>query len=398
MHDPSHFKLFIVTGDPSGDVHAAAVVRALRRQQPAITLEAIGGTALLAEDVPLFENQKKMAQVGLGALWSAPYHAMLGWRLVNYLKHYKPDAVLLIDYGGFNLRLAEQLKKRGFKVLYYIPPQIWASRKRRLKNIQRWVDHVFCIFPFEQKLYEEAGVPVRYVGHPLVSQLPPAVSKQVFCQQHGLNPEQPLVGIFPGSRNMELELLLPPLCKAIPLIQQSGLSQGFSPIQFVVAQAASFTNQQFEQAWNKAAPFLQSHVVHRVVGENHPLLSACDMAIVKSGTVTLEAALYKRPMMIIYKGPWLLYLLAKWLVYLPYLGLPNILFGDKKNPLVPEVLQYDLTPTTIARHVLDLLTPTSANRQRQLEGFIQIEAMFPETTAAELVANGILEKCSKSKK
>ena len=165
-------KLFIITGEYSGDIHASCVVRALRDINPDIEIEGIGGDNMAQAGVKLFENHNKMSSVGLSP--SIIFnHILLGKRAVDYItKEYKPDAVLLIDYGGFNLRIAKYIKRAGIKTFYYSPPQVWASRKGRIKKIKANIDEVLCIFPFEKELYEQYGIKIHYCGHPLVSQLP----------------------------------------------------------------------------------------------------------------------------------------------------------------------------------------------------------------------------------
>ena len=186
-------KLFIITGEYSGDIHAANVVRELKALDCDLQIEGIGGINLEKEGVKLFATQEKMSAMGISPKIIVD-HFKLGKSVVDYLKNeYKPDLVLLIDYGAFNLSVAGFLHAAGIKIFYYIPPQVWASRKYRINLIKKFVDKVLCIFPFEKQLYAQYGIDTHYCGHPLVSQLPPAAGKREFFRNHGLDIEKKLV-------------------------------------------------------------------------------------------------------------------------------------------------------------------------------------------------------------
>ena len=198
-------KLFIITGEYSGDIHASNVVKQLKDIYPDIIIEGIGGENLKNAGVKLFSNHEKMGAVGLSPkiIWD---HFNLGKRIVNYLKNeFKPDLILCVDYGAFNLNISKFLKKYGMKVFYYIPPQVWASRKWRINTIKKYIDKVLCIFPFEVDMYKSYGIPTHYCGHPLISQLPEKADKHEFFKKHNLDKNKKLVSVFPGSRVFELK-------------------------------------------------------------------------------------------------------------------------------------------------------------------------------------------------
>ncbi|WP_373533289.1 lipid-A-disaccharide synthase [Vampirovibrio sp.] len=385
-------RLFLLAGDYSGDMHAAKVVNALRALQPDIQLAAVGGNHLKALQVEMLSDQSQMGRVGFGAVLGAWYHYRLGQKILKFLDRFKPDAVLLIDYGGFNLYMAAQLKRRGIRVFYFIPPQVWASRKGRLQKIRANVDHVFCIFPFEKPLYESCGVPVTYVGHPLIGELPPAPQRETFCRELGLDPERPIVALMPGSRKLEIDYLLKAILGSIPLIRHH-----YPQAQFVLAQAGSLSDDyflpRFQALWKTVAdnsPSKPAGAAPLVLkNRNHALLGVADVMIAASGTVTLEGALYDTPMVLMYKLHPLVYQVVLRLIYLPCMGLPNIL-TDVNHPIVPELWQTQVQPSAIAQAVLPLLEPGSVQTLRQRNGFAKIRQELNTGGAAQNVAKGIL--------
>lgn len=380
-------RLFIITGDYSGDIHAAKVVRALRAQQPSVEIAAVGGSHLQAEGVQLLEDQAKMGRVGFGSFLGAPYHYFLGKRILRFLKTFRPDAVLLIDYGVFNLWMAKQLKAMGLKVFYFIPPQVWAYRRGRIRKIKAGVDHVFCIFPFEEALYQSHGIPVTYVGHPLVGELPPAPNRAAFCQQYGLDPEKPIVGLFPGSRKLEVDYLIGAMVGSVPLIHRK-----HPHAQFVMSQAGSlnpvYFQARFEQAVRQQPKHLPMPQIHVLPQASHAILGASDLAILASGTVTLEAALYQTPHVLVYKLHPIVYRIATWLFPFPCLGLPNIL-TDMHNPVITELWQDRATPCRITQAALPLFDPQSPEHQKAIQGFETIRGIL-KGEAPRHVAEGIL--------
>ncbi len=388
-------RLFIITGDPSGDVHAANVARELRKLQPDIEIAAVGGTSLNALGVELISDQSKMARIGFGSVLGAPYHYFLGQKILKFLDKFKPDAVLLIDYGVFNLWMAKQLKQRGLKVFYFIPPQVWGSRRGRLKKIKAFVDHVFCIFPFEEDFYRSHGIAVTYVGHPLVGQLPPPSDRTSFCKNHELDPDRPIVAVFPGSRKIEIDYLLKPIIGSIPLIRKQQPNA-----QFVIGKAAAIQSDYFQQRLQAASASLSESdrasltiLETNHAADNHALMSVADLAIAKSGTTTLELALYDTPMIIVYKLSAIVAFIIRRVAYLPYLGLPNILMGDF---IVPEVLQEKANPVDISNALLPLFDPGSLENQKQKTGFQQIREKLrvghSEDTTPVCVARALLAR------
>ena len=346
-------KLFIITGEYSGDIHAANVVRELKNLETDIQIEAIGGINLANEGVKLFSTQEKMSAMGLSANILIN-HFKLGKAVVDYLKNeYKPDLVLLIDYGAFNLSVARFLHKAGIKVYYYIPPQVWASRKYRINLIKKFVDKVLCIFPFEKSLYAQYGIETHYCGHPLVSQLPPKASRVEFFEKHGLNPEKRLVSVFPGSREFELKHLMDVFKESIKL-----LSHRHNDLQFCISQAPNLSDEVYQK-------YLGDTDIKVIKGENQALLSVSDALILASGTVALEACLYKTPMIIAYRGPQFFYWIYLLVRCIKRVSLPNII-ADKS--IVPEIIQKDVTPLKITYEIEELLY----NQEKRAENIMQL--------------------------
>lgn len=381
-------KIFIVTGEHSGDLHASFIVRELRKINPDIKIEAIGGKSLEAEGVKLFSDHSKMAVVGLDAFKSLFSHIKLGQNLVNYLTtEYQPDLVLLIDYGGFNLRLAGELKKRGIEIFYYISPQVWASRKGRINKVKKYVTKMMTIFPFEEKLYKEKGINAEYVGHPLISQLPQNFNKEEFIKQNSIDPNNKIVGVFPGSRKMEINYLMPIFLESVKQIHQHS-----KKVEFCLGQAPNIDDKLINKYLDDFRK--KENIEIKVLkNQNHALLSSADAVILASGTITLEAAMYGTPMVISYKAPDLAYFLYLCLRYLKFISLPNII-AEKK--IVEEFLQHRAKPELISQEILALLYNTE-KRERMIHELGQIQNTLGEKVASKEVARIINKQLNKKR-
>lgn len=366
-------KLFIITGEYSGDIHAANVVRELKALDCDLQIEGIGGINLEKEGVKLFATQEKMSAMGISPKIIVD-HFKLGKSVVDYLKNeYKPDLVLLIDYGAFNLSVAGFLHAVGIKIFYYIPPQVWASRKYRINLIKKFVDKVLCIFPFEKQLYAQYGIDTHYCGHPLVSQLPPAAGKREFFRNHGLDIEKKLVSVFPGSRKFELENLMGVFKETVKRLQHR-----HPDLQFCISQAPNLS----DEIYNK---YLGDCDIKVIKGENQALLSVSDALILASGTVALEACLYKTPMIIAYRGPWILYLGYLLLRCIKRVSLPNII-ADKS--IVPEIIQKDVTPLNITYEIEELLY-NQDRREKNIKELGEVKELLSNKNSALEVAKVI---------
>lgn len=368
-------KLFIITGEYSGDIHASHVVEALRAVNPDIEVEGIGGENLRRAGVNLFSDQKKMGAVGLSPKIVID-HLLLGKRVVDYLtKEYKPDLVLLIDYGVFNLNISKFLRRAGIKTFYYIPPQVWASRKWRINTIKKNIDEVLCIFPFEKEMYESYGIKTHYCGHPLVSQLPEKANREDFLAKHGFEKNKKLVSIFPGSRVFELKFLMKVFVKTAENLQKK-----HPDLQFCISHAPNLS----DEVYNK---FLKNSPFPVIKGENQALLSVSDALILASGTVALEACLYQTPMIIAYRGPWLFYLIYLIVRCIKRVSLPNII-ADKS--IVPEIIQGDVSVRKISYEIEKLLFDEKY-RANNIKELGDVKALLSDKISSKEVAKVIAQ-------
>lgn len=366
-------KIFVVTGEYSGDIHAGKVVECLKKQYPELVVEGIGGENLRNAGAKLFSDQKKMGAVGLSPKIIID-HLTLGKRVVDYLtKEFKPDLVLLIDYGAFNLSISKFLKKAGIKVFYYIPPQVWASRKWRINTIKNNIDKVLCIFPFEKDLYESYGIPTHYCGHPLVSQLPEKADKIEFFEKHGFDINKKLVSIFPGSRVFELKYLMDVFVKSAKELQKR-----HPDLQFCISQAPNLK----DDVYNK---YLKDACFKVIKGENQALLSVSDALILASGTVALEAALYQSPMIIAYRGPYLFYLIYLLVRCIKMVSLPNIIAN---KIIVPEIIENKVSVNNIVYEIEKLLFD-KGYREDNIKQLGEVKALLSEKISSVEVANEI---------
>ena len=366
-------RIFIITGEYSGEIHASNVVKELKKISSDYEFEGIGGDNLASEGVKLFEHIKNLSAVGISPQ-IVINHIKLGKKLVNYLKNeYKPDLVLLIDYGGFNLSISKYLKQAGIKVFYYIPPQVWASRKYRIKRIKKYVDKVLCIFPFEVPLYESYGINVEYCGHPLISQLPQPASRIAFFKKHNLDKDKKLVSVFPGSRVFELKYLMSVFQDAIKILKDK-----HPEIQFCLSQAPNLSDEVYQS-------YLGDCDIPVIKGENQALLSVSDALILASGTVALEACLYKTPMIIAYRGPKLFYWIYLLVRCIKRVSLPNIIANKS---IVPEIIQDDVQAENIAQQIEILLFNRNA-REEMIYGLSGIKEMLSNKKSSFEVAKAI---------
>lgn len=369
-------RLFIITGEYSGSMHATRVVECIKSEYKDIEIQGIGDDNLEKSGVKLFENHTKMSAMGLSPqiIYN---HITLGKRLVDYLtKEYKPDLVLMIDYGAFNLSVSKFLKQNGIKVYYYIPPQVWASRKWRINTIKKNVDKVLCIFPFEVELYQSYGIDVHYCGHPLIKQLPPKANRDEFFEKYGLDKSKKLVSVFPGSRVFELKYLMKLFINSAKYLHKK-----HPELQFVISHAPNLS----DETYNK---YLKNESMFKVIkGENQALLSVSDALILASGTVALEATLYKIPMIIAYRGPWLFYFIYLLVRCIKMVSLPNIIMNKL---IVPELIQGKANLKNISNETEKILY-NEDYRNNYINELSMVKSKLSDKYSAQEVANVVIE-------
>ncbi|QOX77994.1 lipid-A-disaccharide synthase [Trichlorobacter lovleyi] len=345
----SRQRVMIVAGEASGDIYGAGLVRAVHAADPAFSFFGIGGLRMREAGCETLVDSADMAVVGLvEVLKHFDVIAAAFLKLKKILLENPPDLLILIDYPGFNLRLAKVAKKAGVKVLYYISPQIWAWRQGRVKKIKRLVDHMAVILPFEVPFYEQAGVPVSFVGHPMADLVTVSLTRNQAATSLGLDPSKQIVGLFPGSRRSEVSRLLPTILEAARLLQQR-----LPGLQFVLPLASTLSD-------DDLAPWLENCELPITVTREriHDLMRACDAVISVSGTVTLEIALVGTPLVIIYKLASLTFQLAKRLVKVEHIGLCNIVAGET---VARELIQQEASPEQIAGEIERLLSDAAYN-------------------------------------
>lgn len=386
-----HLRLMIVAGEPSGDAHAAALVRALRAEAPDARFEFFGATGALMREagVESIVRSDDLAIMGLAEITRA---LPKFWRAYKALKQAaierRPQTVILVDWPDFNLRLARALHRQGLRVIYYISPQLWAWRSYRVRSIRRDVDLLLAILPFEPDWYRERNVEqVEFVGHPLVGEAVARYNREEFCKRNELDPSRPIIALLPGSRRLELERILPVMLDAASVI-----SSERPETQFVIALAANRPRAEadaiIEAATENNASILSKLCLTQ--HETYEALAAADAAAVASGTATLEAALIDTPFVIVYKESFINWHTLGRLIRAEHFGLINLIAGER---LVTELLQNDLTGERLAAELTSLLdrARNEAARARLKEAAARLGEAGASRRAARAVLNALQE-------
>ncbi len=355
------YKIMIVVGEASGDAHAAKLVTALRELAPETKFEFFGATShkLRAANVEQTVNADDFSIVGLPEIARAlPMFLNAFNKLKKTAIERKPDAVILVDFPEFNLKLAKSLKKQGLKIIYYISPQLWAWRKYRVKAVRKYVDLMLTILPFEKGWYEKQGVShVEFVGNPTVREVHSSLTKAQFCKKNHLDPDRPIISLLAGSRHKELIRILPELLKTAELMLKKN-----AEIQFVIALASSRKIAEVESSFAQFqnSSFTAAKII-TVQGETHEALNASDAAAVTSGTATLETAIIGTPLAIVYKTSSFNYKLMRPLISVAHFGLINLIAEER---LAKELIQDDFTAETLSAELFRLLEPATNQQMR----------------------------------
>ncbi|OGQ50844.1 MAG: lipid-A-disaccharide synthase [Deltaproteobacteria bacterium RIFCSPLOWO2_02_FULL_57_26] len=363
----------VVVGEASGDLHGAQLVRSLCQRHTELEIFGVAGERLRQEGVRVIFDVARLTGMGLAELAGNLRTLWMAYRLVRgALRKEKPDLLILIDFPEFNLRLARLARRIKIPVLYYISPQVWAWRKRRVKQIARWVDHIAVVFPFEVAIYEKRGMRVSFVGHPLLDVVRSHQPRQATLAQLGLDPSRRTIALLPGSRRREIAYHLPPMLEAADRLSEE------MEVQFVLVRASTVERGELERLLARSSTRLAI-----AEGNAYDVLNACDLAWAASGTATLETALMLKPMVIVYRLAWLTYALARLLVRVDHIGMVNIIAGQT---VVPELIQNEVTPERILFETRRMLLDGELYRQI-VEQLAAVRQKLGTPGAAERVAD-----------
>ncbi|MDD2679731.1 MAG: lipid-A-disaccharide synthase [Candidatus Omnitrophica bacterium] len=334
-------QILIICGEPSGELHASLLVSAIKKINPEIRIAGVGSSLLAQAGAEIIYDTKGLSVMGLvDVLKKLHKFFILKSLILEKVRQGKFDAVICVDFSGFNLRLAKAINNR-IPVIYYVSPQVWASRKGRVKTIKRYIRKMIVLFEFEKEFYRKYGIQADCVGHALLDIVRPGMEKDELLHKLSLTKDKPIIALLPGSRKQEIKKILPVMLKAAQIINKKISAQ------FVIAKPSQTSWDVYDRIINKfnlAVKFME--------GKTYDALNIADLALVCSGTAVLEAAIMQKPFLIIYKMGLLNYLFYRPQVKIPYIGIVNIVAGKK---IVPEFIQFNASPDKIAAKTLEIL-------------------------------------------
>ncbi|WP_136806383.1 lipid-A-disaccharide synthase [Desulfosediminicola flagellatus] len=368
----------IVTGEASGDLHGANLVKAMQHKCNNLTFTGMGGSEMDKAGVDLLFDADKVSVVGIVEVFSRLPDILRGQKILRkHMEVSPPDLLIIIDLPDFNLLIARKAKKLGIPVFYYISPQVWAWRTGRVKTIAKYVDTVGVILPFEENFFRKHGVIANYVGHPLLDSVTVAEDKQTFYQRHNINPQSRCVGLLPGSRSREVSTLLPIFLAAAEKLQ----NRSSEKITFLIPLASTISEKQlFDSGVANYTKDLDIRIIH---DDRYNLMAACEAVVAASGTVTLELALLDVPMVVTYKFTPLTYHIGKMLIKMEHFSLVNLI---AEKEIVPELLQDEVQPDIIADWLFTL-TSENTKRVEMKEGLAHVRSRMGEKGASEKAAD-----------
>jgi len=368
-------KFYIIAGERSGDLHGGNLVKAMLRKSPSLSFRGFGGDEMKQAGVELVMHYDQLAFMGFEAVINF-------FKIAKYMSDcktdvlaYHPDALILIDYGGFNRQMAAFGKKNGIKVFYYIPPKVWAWRQARAWQLKKNVDHMFVILPFEKEFFKKYNFEVDYVGNPVLDAIKSFVPNPEFLSQHSLKKETKIVALLPGSRKMELERMVPVMADVV---------RSMPNVQFVVAAVLNLPEELYQ-------PLKEIGNVKFIYDATYDLLSHSDAAIVTSGTATLETGLFKVPQVVVYKAGDLEYWIGKKVVKVQFISLVNLIAGKE---VVRELIQQQATAQKVQEELQSLLLE-SGHRKSILSEYDKLYKTLDTGSASENTANLILRYLGK---
>lgn len=369
----------ISCGEASGDMYAGALATELRRRAPEAEIFGFGGRRLQAAGGHLIGDYGPFAVTGLTeAVRVFPRSFAMLRRLIDAARELRPNAFVAIDFPDFNFKLMAAIRRLGIPIVYYISPQLWAWRPGRMDTMKAYVDRVLVIFPFEEALYQQAGVAVQFVGHPLVDMSHPGQERSAFLAERGLDPAAPTVALLPGSRRNELERIVPVVSAAVPIIRAR-----VPNAQFVVACAPNLPDALFARLVNDQPDARLVLVRDRT----DDVLAASDVVITASGTATIQCVLHERPMVVVYRVSPLTYRLGKPFIKVDTFAMPNLVAGRR---IVPELIQDDFTPERTANEALALLTDP-ARHAAMRDALADVRQQLGPPGASGRAADAVLE-------
>ena len=371
-------KVLISCGEPSGDLYAGALTAALREIDRGTRVFGLGGDRLRDSGAELVAHYRGLAATGLSeALAVVPRSYAVYREMVARARAERPDVFVAVDFPEINFRIAAAVRRLGIPVVYYIGPQLWAWRRRRIETMRRRVDLALVIFPFEEALYREAGIPVEFVGHPLLELSAPIQARGSFLRSLGLDPVAPTVALLPGSRPNELRAILPDVARAVGLVRER-----VPAVQFVVARAPNLD----DALLAPVSSLVAAGAAVVVEGRTDDVLAASDAVVTASGTATVQTAIHQRPMVIVYRLSALTYRIVKTFSHVRHAGMANLIAGER---VVPELIQDAFTPAAVADEVVSFLTDAvRAERTRTALG--RVRARLGSAGASRRTAERIL--------
>lgn len=379
-------RYYLIAGEPSGDLHGSYLIRAIRAEDPSAEFRAWGGDLMQAAGATLVKHYRELAFMGVVEVVKNLPTILRNQRFCQEdIAAYQPDRLVLIDYSGFNLRIAKWAKPEGFDISYYISPQVWASRSSRVKQIKAYVDRMLVILPFEEAWYAERGVAATFVGHPLLDVVREA-EDQGKTEPVGKGTGEKVVALLPGSRKQEISVILPLMLAAAAQHPGYDYVIAGAPAQtpgFYEGIIASCRSKGTGENVNQLVP----GNIRVVMNETYPLLKIAHAAIVTSGTATLETALFGVPQVVVYKGNWLAYRIAKWMIggRIKYISLVNLVMDA---PVVAELIQTDVNPANLGDHLEKIIA--GPERDRQLNDLQLLREKLGSGGAAQRAAHAIV--------
>lgn len=347
-------KIFVVIGEISGDLHGGNVLKELKKNSPHLEIIGTGGDSFEKLAKKVFYNIKELEIIGIWEVikkWN--YLKSILNKTISLLDKEKPDAVFLVDYVGFNLRFAKAAKQRGIPVYFYVAPQVWSWKKNRTKVITRWIDKLIVLFPFEVDFFARENIAVECFGHPLLDIVKTTLTKKKILKKENLDPQKKLISILPGSRKQELDLHLPVLLKTVEILNKK------KDLQFVCLLSSK---NDLKQAKKISKNSSAANLITYRIGNIYNLLGHSNLALVASGTATLETAILKTPMIIFYRTSQISFFLARYIFRVKNIGLPNII---NKKKFIPELLQNDFNPQNLSKQALLFLEKKKGEKMQK---------------------------------